>query len=98
MNCAPPPPGLPPGVVNMVYGVGPTVGEAIVKHPLVPIISFTGSTLVGQRIQSVTAPYIKRLSLEVLESLNSLHQIYNYNPFSSQVLALKLRRFLRITC
>ncbi len=60
-----PPSGLPPGVVNMVYGVGPRVGEAIVKHPLVPVISFTGSTLVGQRIQSVTAPYIKRLSLEV---------------------------------
>lgn len=49
----------------MVYGVGPRAGEAIVKHPDIPIISFTGSTKVGQRIQAVTAPYIKRLSLEV---------------------------------
>ena len=58
-------PGLPPGVCNIVYGTGPRAGEAIVKHPSVPIISFTGSTAVGQRIQSVSAPFVKRLSLEV---------------------------------
>ena len=57
--------GLPPGVVNIVYGVGPKAGEAIVKHPDIPVISFTGSTLIGQRIQTVSAPYIKKLSLEV---------------------------------
>jgi acyl-CoA reductase-like NAD-dependent aldehyde dehydrogenase len=57
--------GLPPGVCNIVYGTGPRAGEAIVKHPSVPIISFTGSTAVGRRIQSVSAPFVKRLSLEL---------------------------------
>ena len=58
-------PGLPPGVCNMVFGSGPRAGEAIVKHPSIPLISFTGSTAVGRRIQSVSAPFVKRLSLEV---------------------------------
>ena len=53
----------------MVYGVGPRAGEAIVAHPDVPVISFTGSTVVGQRIQEKTAPFIKKLSLEVRERL-----------------------------
>ena len=57
--------GLPPGVVNIVFGVGPRAGEAIVKHHNVPIISFTGSTAIGKRIQEVSAPFVKRLSLEV---------------------------------
>lgn len=57
--------GLPPGVVNIVFGVGPQAGEAIVKHPNVPIVSFTGSTAIGKRIQEVSAPFVKRLSLEV---------------------------------
>ena len=57
--------GLPAGVVNMVYGVGPCAGEALVTHPDVPLISFTGSTTVGKRIQEKTAPFVKRLSLEV---------------------------------
>ena len=56
---------LPPGVVNMVFGVGPRAGEALVKHPNVPLISFTGSTAVGQRIQAISAPFVKKLSLEV---------------------------------
>lgn len=49
----------------MVFGVGPRAGEALVTHPEVPLISFTGSTVVGQRIQAMSAPYVKRLSLEV---------------------------------
>jgi acyl-CoA reductase-like NAD-dependent aldehyde dehydrogenase len=57
--------GVPPGVVNMVFGVGPRAGEALVKHPNVPLISFTGSTAVGQRIQAISAPFVKKLSLEV---------------------------------
>ena len=57
--------GVPPGVVNIVFGTGPRAGEALVTHPDVPIISFTGSTLVGKHIQAVSAPYIKKLSLEV---------------------------------
>ncbi len=56
---------LPPGVVNMVFGVGPRAGEALVTHPKVPLVSFTGSTVVGKRIQAMTAPFIKKLSLEV---------------------------------
>lgn len=57
--------GLPAGVCNMVFGTGPKAGEAIVTNPNVPIISFTGSTAVGKRIQALTAPYVKKLSLEV---------------------------------
>ena len=57
--------GLPPGVCNMVFGTGPKAGEAIVTHPDVSAISFTGSTATGERIQRVSAPYCKKLSLEV---------------------------------
>ncbi len=57
--------GLPPGVVNIIFGTGSHAGEAIVTHPHVPLISFTGSTVVGQRIQAKSAPFVKRLSLEV---------------------------------
>jgi acyl-CoA reductase-like NAD-dependent aldehyde dehydrogenase len=57
--------GLPAGVCNIVYGTGPRAGEAIVKHPSVSVISFTGSTAVGRRIQSLSAPYVKKLSLEL---------------------------------
>lgn len=42
--------GLPPGVVNLVMGTGPKAGAAIVRHPDVPVISFTGSTVTGQVI------------------------------------------------
>nr|CAB3221074.1 aldehyde dehydrogenase family 8 member A1-like [Phallusia mammillata] len=57
--------GLPPGVVNIVFGLGPDAGEALVCHPEVPLISFTGSTLVGNRIAELTAPMCKKLSLEL---------------------------------
>ncbi|XP_019632799.1 PREDICTED: aldehyde dehydrogenase family 8 member A1-like [Branchiostoma belcheri] len=57
--------GLPQGVVNVVFGYGPKAGEAIVKHPDVPLVSFTGSTLVGQRITEQSAPQCKKLSLEL---------------------------------
>ncbi|XP_013400923.1 aldehyde dehydrogenase family 8 member A1 [Lingula anatina] len=57
--------GLPPGVVNMVCGTGPRTGEVIIRHPDVPLISFTGSTAVGRHIQEVTAPNTKKLSLEL---------------------------------
>ena len=57
--------GLPPGVCNVVYGTGPRAGEAIVRHPEVKVISFTGSTAVGRHIQEVSAPFVKKLSLEV---------------------------------
>jgi aldehyde dehydrogenase (NAD+) len=56
--------GLPPGVVNIVTGDGST-GEALVKHPAVDKIAFTGSTEVGRAIRTATAPTHKRLSLEL---------------------------------
>jgi len=56
--------GLPPGVVNIVTGDGVT-GEALVKHPEVDKIAFTGSTEVGRAIRSATASSHKRLSLEL---------------------------------
>jgi aldehyde dehydrogenase (NAD+) len=56
--------GLPPGVVNIVTGDGST-GEALVKHPEVAKIAFTGSTEVGRAIRSATALSQKRLSLEL---------------------------------
>lgn len=57
--------GLPPGVLNIVHGRGPEVGKAIVAHPQVPMLSFTGSTRVGQRIAELAAPKFKKLSLEM---------------------------------
>lgn len=57
--------GLPPGVVNMVFGRGATVGEAIVEHKYVPLISFTGGTKTGARIAERAAKLVKKLSLEV---------------------------------
>jgi aminomuconate-semialdehyde/2-hydroxymuconate-6-semialdehyde dehydrogenase len=57
--------GLPAGVLNIVHGLGPKVGEAIVSHPDVPAISFTGGTATGARIASITAPMFKKLSLEL---------------------------------
>ena len=56
--------GLPAGVVNIITGDGST-GEALVKHPDVDKIAFTGSTEVGRAIRSATAPSHKRLSLEL---------------------------------
>lgn len=57
--------GLPAGVLNIVHGTGPNVGEAIVSHPDIPMISFTGSTAVGKRIATITAPMFKKVSLEM---------------------------------
>jgi aminomuconate-semialdehyde/2-hydroxymuconate-6-semialdehyde dehydrogenase len=57
--------GLPDGVLNIVHGTGPTCGEAIVKHPDIKAISFTGSTRAGERIASLAGPMFKKLSLEL---------------------------------
>lgn len=57
--------GMPPGVLNIVHGTGPGAGNAIVAHPDVPLISFTGGTATGQHIASVAAPMFKKLSLEL---------------------------------
>nr|XP_045014912.1 2-aminomuconic semialdehyde dehydrogenase isoform X2 [Jaculus jaculus] len=57
--------GVPPGVVNIVFGTGPRVGEALVSHPEVPLISFTGSQPTAERITMLSAPHCKKLSLEL---------------------------------
>ena len=57
--------GLPDGVLNIVHGQGSTAGEAIVRHPDIKAISFTGSTRAGASIASIAAPMFKKLSLEL---------------------------------
>ena len=57
--------GLPEGVLNVVNGPGPVVGEQLVAHPDVAKIAFTGSTAVGRRIGEVCATSVKRLTLEL---------------------------------
>ena len=57
--------GLPKGVFNLVTGVGPVAGEALVKHPGVDMISFTGSTRAGKRISELASQSIKRVALEL---------------------------------
>jgi acyl-CoA reductase-like NAD-dependent aldehyde dehydrogenase len=57
--------GLPPGVFNLVTGVGPVVGEAIASHPLVDMVSFTGSTRAGKRVMQLAAEGVKRVALEL---------------------------------
>jgi len=57
--------GLPPGVFNLVTGVGPVVGEAIASHPKVDMVSFTGSTRAGKRVMQLAAEGVKRVALEL---------------------------------
>ena len=57
--------GLPKGVFNIVTGFGPNAGEALVKHPGVDMISFTGSTRAGKRISELAAQGVKRVALEL---------------------------------
>ena len=57
--------GLPPGVLNIVHGTGPECGEAIVTHPGIDAISFTGGTRTGAHISAAAAPFFKKLSLEL---------------------------------
>jgi aminomuconate-semialdehyde/2-hydroxymuconate-6-semialdehyde dehydrogenase len=57
--------GLPAGVLNIVHGLGGKVGNAIVSHPGIPLISFTGGTATGKHIASIAAPMFKKLSLEL---------------------------------
>ena len=56
--------GLPAGVLNIVHGLGHKVGQAIVEHPRVKAISFTGGTETGKQIARTAAPEFKKLSLE----------------------------------
>ncbi|MEL6593596.1 MAG: aldehyde dehydrogenase family protein, partial [Bacteroidota bacterium] len=57
--------GFPPGVLNIVHGNGPDTGSAIVSHPEIKAVSFTGGTQTGKAISSIAAPMFKKLSLEL---------------------------------
>jgi aminomuconate-semialdehyde/2-hydroxymuconate-6-semialdehyde dehydrogenase len=57
--------GLPPGVLNIVHGRGAKAGQAIIEHPHIPVISFTGGTATGKQIAATAAPMFKKLSLEL---------------------------------
>ena len=57
--------GVPDGVLNIVHGGGNEVGMAIVEHPDVELISFTGSTAVGKKISEISSRSLKRVSLEL---------------------------------
>jgi betaine-aldehyde dehydrogenase len=57
--------GLPPGVFNVLTGTGPTAGEGLVAHPLVDMVSFTGSTRAGKRISQLAAEKVTPVTLEL---------------------------------
>jgi aldehyde dehydrogenase (NAD+) len=57
--------GFPAGVVNLVTGYGPVVGEALVTHPEVDVVSFTGSVRAGSRVAALAARSVKRVTLEL---------------------------------
>ena len=57
--------GLPPGVLNIIHGLGMGTGKQLVSHPSVKAISFTGSTRAGAEIAAIAAPKFKKLSLEM---------------------------------
>src|SRR5437660_747352 len=57
--------GLPPGVLQVLPGSGSAIGDALVTHPLVRKVSFTGSTEIGRRIMELAARDLKRISLEL---------------------------------
>lgn len=57
--------GLPSGVLNIVHGLGTKAGQAIIEHPEIPVISFTGGTTTGKHIASTAGGMLKKLSLEL---------------------------------
>jgi len=56
---------MPKGVLNIVHGLGPKAGAAIIEHDNIPMISFTGGTSTGEWIARTAAPKFKKLSLEL---------------------------------
>jgi aldehyde dehydrogenase (NAD+) len=57
--------GVPEGVLSLVHGTGPVVGEALASHPMVDMVSFTGSTRAGRRVSALAAETVKRVALEL---------------------------------
>ena len=63
--------GVPPGVINILHGTGDSVGQEIVKHKDVPVISFTGGTSTGKKINEICAQNFKKVSLLLFLSLGT---------------------------
>ncbi|HMC22724.1 MAG TPA: aldehyde dehydrogenase family protein, partial [Thermoanaerobaculia bacterium] len=57
--------GIPPGVINIVHGLGPKAGAAIAEHRDIPVLSFTGGTATGAKVAAAAAPLFKKVSLEL---------------------------------
>jgi len=57
--------GIPPGVINIVHGLGAKAGAALCEHPGVPAISFTGGTVTGAKVAAMAGPLFKKVSLEL---------------------------------
>lgn len=57
--------GLPPGVLNLVFGTPAQISEFLIPHPIIRKVSFTGSTTVGRQLAALAGRYIKRISLEL---------------------------------
>lgn len=57
--------GFPPGVFNLITGLGPVVGEALACHPQVDMVSFTGSTRAGKRVAELASQTVKKVALEL---------------------------------
>ncbi len=57
--------GLPAGVLSVITGPGDSVGEALISHPAVKVVTFTGSTEAGRRVSALAAPGLKKVSLEL---------------------------------
>jgi len=56
---------IPPGTINIIHGEGRTTGDALIKHPDVPVISFTGGTATGAYLAKTVGPSFKKISLEL---------------------------------
>ena len=65
--------GLPKGVLNIVHGLGSKIGDPLTTHPDIPVVSFTGGTVTGKHIATVTAPMVKKLSLELGVKIQTLY-------------------------
>ena len=83
--------GLPAGVVNIVHGFGHETGQAIVSHPLVNLISFTGGTITGKKVAETAAPMFKKLSLELGgKNATSVLDDVNLEKFTDHVSNMKV--------
>ena len=86
--------GLPAGVLNIVTGFGPVAGEAIASHPLVDMISFTGSLRAGKRVGALAAESIKKVTLEL--GGKSAFIVLDDAPFEKAIPAGARNAMLRI--